>query len=190
MPVHLCNILSSSLRSLWTHLKIHSGGKPNKCKYCNYAFSRADSLRTHLKTHCWLKSLEKNQTNATSVISHLLIWAVFFNSFEQTQWREVKKCHQCDRTSIRAGNLKKISKHILGKSRTNAIYVNMHLLNQAIWGDLWKHIMERNQRNVTNSILHLIKQFFEGTFQNLKRREVKQMQPILLHIFLGRHYRD
>ena len=37
--------------NLRTHLKTHSGEKPNKCNQCRYASSQASNFRTNLKTH-------------------------------------------------------------------------------------------------------------------------------------------
>ena len=40
--------------------------KSNKCNQCDYASSSPGNLRRHLKK----RTVEKNQTNATSVIMH------------------------------------------------------------------------------------------------------------------------
>ena len=50
-----CEVLSWILLQdflYWnTHLKTHSGEKPNKCNQINYASSLAGNFRRHLKTH-------------------------------------------------------------------------------------------------------------------------------------------
>ena len=71
-------------------------------------------------------TVEKSQTNVTSVIMPL---------FEKAIWEHIWK-----RTVV--------------KSWTNAINVTMHLLGQTFWGHFWKRTMEKSQTNVTNVILH------------------------------------
>ena len=88
-----CDFASYQASDLRRHLKKHSGEKSNKCNQCDFASSRADNLRAHLKTHSGEKSnkcnqcdfscfyasalrrhlqrtVEKSQTNATSVTFH------------------------------------------------------------------------------------------------------------------------
>ena len=88
-----CNYAASRAIDLRRHLKSHSGEKTNKCNQCDFASSWASALRAHLKTHsrenknkcnqCDYASsqaghlmthtkdtVEKSQTNVTSVILH------------------------------------------------------------------------------------------------------------------------
>ena len=44
------------------NIEVHSGDNLRECKQCDFASSQAGDLRTHLK-----HTVEKNQTNATSV---------------------------------------------------------------------------------------------------------------------------
>ena len=41
------HVQMSDLGQLRTHIKIHSGEKPNKCNQCDYASSQAGNLKTH-----------------------------------------------------------------------------------------------------------------------------------------------
>ena len=66
-----CDYGSSYASNLERHLKTHSGKRPNKCNQCNYASSQAGNLREHLKN-----TVEKSQTNATSVNKHSLMQAL------------------------------------------------------------------------------------------------------------------
>ena len=38
----------------------------------------------------------------------------------------------------------------------------MHHLRQAIWGDIWKHTVEKNQTSATNATMHPLKQAIWG----------------------------
>ena len=49
--------------NLNTHMKVHSGGKSNKCHQCKFATSRTAKLRIHIREHSGEKS-----TNVTDVI--------------------------------------------------------------------------------------------------------------------------
>ena len=62
---------SSHAGHLRTHLKTHSAEKPNKCSQCDFASSYASTLKIHLK-----HTVEKSQTNATSVTLHPLRQAI------------------------------------------------------------------------------------------------------------------
>ena len=85
--------------------------KSNKCNRCYYASSEHG-----VRVDIWKHTLEKNQTNATSVIMPLL---------RQANWGDIWKC-------------------TAEKSHTNAISVIMHRLRQATWGDIWKRTVERS----------------------------------------------
>ena len=123
-PVWLCIFSCGPLR---THLKMHSGEKLKNCKQRDFASVQAGNLRRHLKTHSGEKSNKpvwvcilsgrrfeetfegaqwrKNQTNATKVILHPLIpalWGIsvikcilsgrpFEDTFENAHWRKVKQ---------------------------------------------------------------------------------------------------
>ena len=68
----------------------------------------------------------KNQTNATCVIIHLLMQAI---------WGHIWKC-------------------TVEKSQTNATCVIMHPLMQVLWRHIWKHTVVRSQTNATNVSMH------------------------------------
>ena len=47
----VCNKVFANLKSLNTHLRIHSGVRPYVCTECNKTFSRSDHLTSHMSIH-------------------------------------------------------------------------------------------------------------------------------------------
>ena len=66
-----CEYSSFHASDLRRHLKTHSGEKLNKCNQCDYASSQAGNLSRHVK-----RTVEKNQTFATSVTMHPAMQAI------------------------------------------------------------------------------------------------------------------
>ena len=50
-------------RTLMIHMRIHSGGKPNKCSQCNYTSHQEGNLKSHLKTHSGEKDYKCDKCN-------------------------------------------------------------------------------------------------------------------------------
>ena len=99
--------------------------------------------------HIWKCTVEKSQTNATSVTLPLL---------GQTFWRHIWK-------------------HTLEKSRTNATSVISCLLMQAIWEDIWKYTVEKSQTNATSVTLHHLGQTVWGhTWKSMFKLGVWSME--------------
>ena len=46
---------------------VHSGGKPHKCKHCDYASNQANNLNAHIKMHSAEKKYTCNQCDYTSL---------------------------------------------------------------------------------------------------------------------------
>ena len=73
-------------------------------------------------------------------------------TFENAQWREVKQ--MCPMRHCRPfENLFENTQW--KKKQTNANSVILYLIRQEIWGDIWKHTVEKSQTNVTSVITHL-----------------------------------
>ena len=115
-----CDFASSIVVNLRGHLKIHSGEKTNKCNQCDNASACAGALRIHLKTHYWEKT---------------------------------NKCNQCDYALPEAGQLRRFLK-THGGEKTNKCnqckYAIRHSMTQATSGNIWKHILEKYQTNVSD----------------------------------------
>ena len=84
--------------------------------------------------HIWKCTVEKSQTNATSAIMH---------PFRQAIWGDIWKC-------------------TVEKSQTDATNVTMHPLMHGIWGHIWKRTVEKSQINVTNVTMPLLWQAIWG----------------------------
>ena len=75
------------------------------------------SWKLKILGHIWWRTVEKSQTNATSVT---------MNPYMQAPWRHIWN-------------------HTVEKSQTNVTNVIMHPLVQAIWGHIWKHTVEKRR---------------------------------------------
>ena len=64
------------------------------------------------------------------------------------------KCNQCDFAYSDPSSLWRHLKTHNGESQTNATNVIMHPFRQAIWGHIWKYIVEKSHINATNVIMH------------------------------------
>ena len=76
----------------------------------------------------WKHTVEKSQTNATSVTLHALI---------QVLWGHIWK-------------------RTVEKSHTNATNVTTHLLLHTIWGHIWRHTARKGETNAANVTSHLL----------------------------------
>ena len=63
-----------------------------------------------------------------------------------------------------------IWKHTVEKSQRNATNVTLPLLGQALWGDILKHTVEKSQTNATNEITQPCCTMFVETFKNTKKK--------------------
>ena len=138
----------------------------------------------------WKFTVEKNQTNATSVTMHPLLQVIWGDI-----WRSTLEKSQTNATSVIMHPLGQaiwghIWKRTVEKSQTNATCVIMQPLGQAIWGYIWKCTVEKRQTNATNVIMHLIKQAIWGHIWKSQWRKVEQMQPVWLCIRSGRHFEE
>ena len=128
--------------------------KSNKDEWGKTLF--ATNLRQAIWWHIWKYTLEKSQTNATSVTLHPLILALW-----GLIWKYTVEKNQTNAANVTLHLLGQeiwgyIWKHTVEKSQTNATNVTLPLLKQAIWGHIWKHTVERSQTNAINATLHLL----------------------------------
>ena len=119
--------------------------------------------------HIWRHTVEKSQTNATSVIMHpcmQVLWGhIWKSTVEKSRTNATSVImHPPGQTVWRL-----IWKRIVEKSRTNATNVTIHVLRQEPWGDTWKHTAEESQTNDNSVILAALMQ---AHWFNTQRRKV------------------
>ena len=71
-----------------------------------------------------------------------------------------------------------IWKRTVEKRRTNATSVTLPFLRQAIWGDIWKHTVEKGQTSATNVTLPALSKVLWG---DIWRGTVKKGEKFLCH---------
>ena len=81
-----------------------------------------------------------------------------------------------------------IWKHTVEKKLRNATSVNMPVLIQAAWGDIWRHTVEKVKKMQPMLLCLFSGRRFEETFENTQWRKVKQMRPMWLCIFSGSQF--
>ena len=72
--------------------------------------------------------------------------------FRHLKTHSGEKSNKCAQWDI-AGHLRTCLK--THSKKTNANSVILYLIRQEIWGDIWKHTVEKSQTNVTSVITHL-----------------------------------
>ena len=90
---------SSRTGHLSTRLITHSEEKPEKCNQC-YLYS----IRQAIWGDIFKDSVEKSQTNVTSVIIHLLVHTIWRHIWKHTMEKS-NKCNQCGFASSQENNL-------------------------------------------------------------------------------------
>ena len=125
-----------------TYLKTHPGEILYKCKQCDFVYVTLSNLRNHKKTHTGEKSHKCSQCNFASVHTGSLRTHLKTNSGEKSY-----KCKQCDFAHVTSSDLRNHKKTYTGEK--------LHLFIQAVWGRIWKLILEKNptKENIVN--LHL-----------------------------------
>ena len=106
--------------------------------------------------------------------------AQFEESLEKTHWRKIKQMQPVWFCILWCKQFEDAFENTQWrKNQTNATSVTLHPLMQAIWGSVWKHIVEKNQTNATSVTLHPLMQVIWGR-KNAHWRKVKQVQPVRL----------
>ena len=81
----------------------------------------------------------------------------FEDTFENSLWGILSKCNLCDNASSQATHLRRHLKLHSGKI-PDVTSVALHSLRQAIWGDIWKHTVEKSRINVNSVAFHPLRQ--------------------------------
>ena len=96
----------------------HSGEKPNKCKYCNYASSQRAYLATHMKRHREDKPYKCKQCDFEAYYGGHLRAHIMTHSAEKSN-----KCTQCEFACIQKGNMKRHMMIHSGEKPYKCIYI-------------------------------------------------------------------
>ena len=105
--------------------------------------------------HILKSTVEKSQTNATSVTLHALIEVLYGDISKHTvekNWTNAISVTLCLVGRITWGHTWKSTQE---ENRTNAANVTMHPHTHIIWERIWKRTVEKSQSNVTTVTLHL-----------------------------------
>ena len=139
---------TSRLSYHWTHLKIHTGEKSNKCNQCEFGCYDPSSLRSHMKLHSGEESNKCNQCNYVSS------QAVHLRTHLTTHIGEKSnKCKQCDFVSSQAGHLMRHLATHTGEKTQKCTNVTLHPLMQALWKHIWKYTLEKSRTKATSASL-------------------------------------
>ena len=69
--------------------------------------------------------------------------------------------------------------HIMGRNQTNVINATIPLLRQAIWGNIWKCTVEKRRINATNANMH---RFRKVIWWDIWKFTVKKSQTIATNV--------
>ena len=128
-----CEYTSSTDGNLRRHMLLH------KCNQCGNAFARASHLVIHLKVHTGDKSYTCNQCK--------LLQAIWIGKWKHTA--EKSPINATSVLMLRSMQVisEAIGKNILGKRHTNVTNVNMHHLHYEIRKDISWHILVKSLTN-------------------------------------------
>ena len=132
----------------------------------------------------------KNQTNATCVVMHLLMRAIWGHTWKHTVEKSQTNATNATMHPPAQTPLGDTWKRTAAKSQINATNVTMHPLRQAIWGDIWKCTAEKSQTNATCVIMHLLGQTIWGHIWKCTVEKSEQMQPAQFCILKFRQFED
>ena len=135
----MCDYVGSSLGLLWSHMRKHSGEKPNKCDQCPFETSYPESLRRHIKIHSGEKP------NKCTICKYASLSRADLMKHLKTHTLEKPfKCSQCDFASKQKGNLRAHELNTVEKSRMNAISVNLILRVGVLCVIIKRHIKQKS----------------------------------------------
>ena len=109
--------------------------KSSKCNQCDYVSSRTSHLRQHLKIHT-----RKSQTNATNGAMHSLRKAVWGDIWKRTV-EKIKQMQPMRLCFFWGRQFEDTFENAHWRKKINATNATMHLIRQAVWGDIWKIIV-------------------------------------------------
>ena len=119
-------IFNSQTANLKNHMKVHSGGKSNKCDHCKSQHLKTVNLNTPMKVHTGGKSNKCDQCNFANAQAAILRIHIREHSGEKPNI-----CDQCNYSSTQANTIYMLSWQILDTDKACIDETEM------LWREKW-----------------------------------------------------